>query len=77
MKLIDITNANIKSDEIIIYVFRYGKVSILSDLCIMSVKLESIIKMNESMISNKFLKLKKLKLFICLFIDNLSLSTKV
>jgi len=43
----------------------------------MSVILESMIKMNESMISNKFLKLKKLKLFICLFIDNLSLSTKV
>ena len=43
----------------------------------MSVILESIIKMNESMLSNTFLKLKKLKLFICLFIDNLSLSTKV
>ena len=43
----------------------------------MSVALESIMKMNESMINNKFLKLKKLKLFICLFIDNLSLITKV
>ena len=43
----------------------------------MSVILESMIKMNESMINNKFLKLKKLRLFICLFIDNLGLSTKV
>ena len=66
-----------KRDEIIIYTFRQGNVSILFDLWVMSVILESIIKMNESMISNKFLKLKKLKLFICLFIDNLSLSTKV
>ena len=77
IKLIDTTKANIKRDEITIYVFRYGNVSILFDLWIMSVMLESIIKMNESMISNKFLKLKKLKLFICLFIDNLGLSTKV
>ena len=77
IKLIDTTKANMKSDEIIIYTFRLGNVSTLFDLWVMSVILESIIKMNESMISNKFLKLKKLKLFICLFIDNLSLSTKV
>ena len=73
----DTTKAIIKRDEITIYVFKYGNVSKLFDLWVMSVILESIIKMNESMISNKFLKLKKLKLFICLFIDNLSLSTKV
>ena len=77
IKLIDTTKANMKSDEIIIYTFRLGNVSTLFDLWVMSVILESIIKMNESMISIKFLKLKKLKLFICLFIDNLSLSNKV
>ena len=77
IKLIDTTIAKIKKDEITIYVFKYGNVSILLDLWIMSVILESIIKMKESMISNKFLKLKKLKLFICLFIDNLRLITKV
>ena len=60
IKLIDTTKANIRRDEITIYVLRYGNVSILFDLCVMIVILESIIKMNESMISNKFLILKKL-----------------
>ena len=55
IKLIDTTKAKIKRDEITIYVFKYGNVSILFDLWVMSVILESIIKMNESMISSKFL----------------------
>ena len=77
IKLIDTTKAKIKKDDITIYVFKYGNVSILLDLWVISVTLESKIKMNERMISIKFLKLKKLKLFICLFIDNFSFSNNV
>ena len=77
MKLIDIINAIIKRVEVTICIFKYGIVSKLFDRCINNVRLERIIKVNEKIIKITFLKLKRLNLFIFLFIDNLRLNIKI